>query len=189
MTNDNQFDEILDHALSEYRDAEPLSGLEDRMLRRFESQPNSRSASWRLARLAAFATTAALLLLAIFLITRSHQPQAQREQASSTSPPPAAGQASVPPVKNSPLAAARRPEPQTSMGSKSSDVQSLAATPSPVQAFPTAVRMTNEEHALVAIATAHPDVLQASVREDELITIAPVVIKPLASSTEYEGDN
>ena len=75
------------------------------------------------------------------------------------------------------------------MGSKSSDVQSLAATPSPVQAFPTPVQMTNEEHALVVIATAHPDVLQASVREDELITITPVVIKPLASSTEHEGDN
>jgi hypothetical protein len=49
--------------------------------------------------------------------------------------------------------------------------------------------MTNEEHALVAVATAHPDVLQASAREDELITIAPVVIKPLASATEHEGDN
>ncbi|HEX8892409.1 MAG TPA: hypothetical protein VF783_03745, partial [Terriglobales bacterium] len=79
--------------------------------------------------------------------------------------------------------------PQTSMGSKSSDVQSLALTPSPVQAFPTPVRMTNEEHALVAIATAHPDVLQASVREDELITIAPGVIQPLASSSGHEGDN
>jgi hypothetical protein len=48
--------------------------------------------------------------------------------------------------------------------------------------------MTNEEHALVAVAIAHPDVLQASVREDELITIAPVVIQPLASSTEHESE-
>jgi hypothetical protein len=188
MTNDNQFDEILDHALSQYRDVEPLSGLEDRVLRRLQSQPNSRSASWRLARLGALATSAALLLLAIFLITRSHQPQAPREQASSSGPSPAAIHASAPPVKNSPVAGARRPEPQTSMRPKSSDVQSLAATRSPVQAFPTPVRMTNEEHALVAVATAHPDVLQASVREDELITIAPVVIKPLASSTEHESE-
>jgi hypothetical protein len=188
MTNDNQFDEILDHALSEYRDVEPLSGLEDRVLRRLQSQPNSRSPSWRLARLGAFATSAALLLLAIFLITRRHQPQAPREQASSTSPAPAAIHLSAPPVKNSPVATPRRPEPETSMRPKSSDAQSLAATRSPVQAFPTPVRMTNKEHALLAVATAHPDVLQASVREDELITIAPVVIKPLASSTEHESE-
>ena len=187
MTNHNQFDEILDHALSEYRDVEPLSGLEDRVLRRLQ-QPNSRSAFWRRRRLGAFATSAALLLLAIFLITRGHQPQAPREQGSSTSPAPAAIQASAPPVKNSPMATARRPKPQTSMRPKSSDVHSLAATRSPVQAFPTPVRMTNEEHALVAVAKAHPDVLQASVREDELITIAPVVIKPLASSTEHESE-
>jgi hypothetical protein len=48
--------------------------------------------------------------------------------------------------------------------------------------------MTNEEHALVAVLTAHPDVLEASVREDEFITIAPVEIKPLASSTEHESE-
>ena len=189
MTNDNQFDELLDQALSEYRDAEPLSGLEDRVLRRLQSKRNSRSASWRLARLGALATSAALVLLAIFLVTRSPQPQAPRPQASSTRPAPAAVQASAPPVKNSSVATARRPQPQTSMRPKSSAVPSLAASPSPVQAFPTPVRMTNEEQALVAVATAHPDVLQASVREDELITIAPVVIKPLASSTEHEGDN
>ena len=88
MTNDNQFDEILDHALSEYRDVEPLSGLEDRVLRRMPLEPNSRSAFGWLARLGAFATSAALLLLAIILITRSHQPQAPREQGSSSSPAP-----------------------------------------------------------------------------------------------------
>src|SRR5215469_18369739 len=100
MMNDNQFDEILDRALSEYREVEPLSGLEDRVLRRLQLQSNSRSASWRLARLGAFATSAALLLLGIFLITRGHQPQARREQASSTSPAPAAIHASAPAVKN-----------------------------------------------------------------------------------------
>ena len=188
MTNGNQFDEILDHALSEYRDVEPLSGLEDRVLRRLPLEPNSRSAFWRLARLGAFGTPAALLLLAIILITRSHQPQAPREQGSSSTPAPATIQASAPPLKNSPVATGRRPEPQTSMRLKSSDVQSFPATRSPAQAFPIPVRMTNEEHALVAVAKAHPDVLLANVREDELITIAPVVIKPLASSTEHESE-
>jgi hypothetical protein len=188
MTNDNQFDEILDHLLSEYREVEPLSGLEDRVLRRLQSQGNSRSASWRLARLGAFATSAALLLLAIFLITRSHQPQAPREQGSSTSPAPAAIQASATPLKNLPVATGRRPEPQTSMRPKASDVQSLAATRSPAQAFPIPARMTKEEHAWVAVAKAHPDVFEANVREDELITIAPVFIKPLASSTEHESE-
>ena len=189
MTNHDQFDELVDHALSEYRDAEPLSGLEDRVLRGLESPQKQHSASRQFMRLGAFATGAALLLFATLLVIRSHQPQVRREQAASTSPAPAAVHPSATPVKNSPVATARRPELQTSMRPKSSDVQSLATIPSPVQAFPTPVRMTNEEHALVAVATAHPDVLQASVREDELITIAPVVIKPLASSTEHEGDN
>ena len=189
MTNHDQFDELFNHALSEYRHAEPLSGLEDRVLRRLESPQKQYSTSRQFMRLGAFATSAALLLFATFLVIPSHRLQVPREQASSTSPAPAAVQPSATPVENSPVATARRPEPQTSMRPKSSAVQSLAATSSPVQAFPTPVRMTSEEHALVAVATAHPDVLQASVREDELITIAPVVIKPLASSTEHEGDN
>ena len=188
MTNHHPFDELLNHALSEYRDAEPLSGLGDRVLRRLESRQKQPSASRQFMRLGPFAISAALLLLATFSVIRSQQPQVPREQASSTSPPPLAVQPSATPMKNSPVATARQPEPQTSTRPKSSDVQWLAATPSPAQAFPTPVRMTNEEHALVAVATAHPDVLRASVREDELITIAPVVIKPLASSTEHEPE-
>ena len=188
MTNHDQFDELLDHALSKYRDAEPLSGLEDRVLRGLEWPRKRHSASPQFMRLGAFATGAALLLFATFLVIRSHRPQVPGEQAASTGPAPVV-HPSATPVKDSAVATARRSEPQTSMRPKSSDVQSSATIPSPVQAFPTPVRMTNEEHALVAVATAHPDVLQASAREDELITIAPVVIKPLASATEHEGDN
>jgi hypothetical protein len=190
MNRDNQFDELLDYALSEYREAEPLSGLEDRVLQRLQSQPVERRHAWWIW--GAIATCAALVLIGIWIGVKDSTPPKEggvAHQASSASPAPAAVEPSAPPTKDSPVATSRRPEPRTSARPKSSEVESAARTRNPVQAFPTPVRMTNEEHALVTVATAHPDVLQASVRENEPITIAPVDIKPLASPTEHEGDN
>jgi hypothetical protein len=41
----DQLDRLLDQALSEYRDAEPLAGIEDRILRRIAVQP-TKSSPW-----------------------------------------------------------------------------------------------------------------------------------------------
>ncbi len=46
MNPNDHLDRILDHALSEYRDAEPLSGMEDRILRRLAAQPEPSSRRW-----------------------------------------------------------------------------------------------------------------------------------------------
>ena len=42
MKTTDEFDEILSNALSEYREAEPLAGLEDRVLRRVQQQRERR---------------------------------------------------------------------------------------------------------------------------------------------------
>ena len=45
MKTTDEFDEILSNALSEYRKAEPLAGLEDRVLRRVQQQRERRKLS------------------------------------------------------------------------------------------------------------------------------------------------
>ena len=66
MKPDEDFDNLLDDALTEYRDAEPLAGLEHRVLRRLRCQTERRRAT-RLAWSAAAVATAALLAIAAWL--------------------------------------------------------------------------------------------------------------------------
>ena len=87
MTNHDQFDEFLDHALSEYRDAEPLSGLENRVLQRLQSQPVDRGrAMWMWG---AIATCAVLVLIGVWIGVESPTPPKEGgtgHPASSTQP-------------------------------------------------------------------------------------------------------
>ena len=56
MNDNEQLDNILDEALSAYREAEPLAGIEDRVLQRLRLQPEARRfASWKWGAVAACA--------------------------------------------------------------------------------------------------------------------------------------
>jgi hypothetical protein len=46
MTMNDEFDNILDDAMAEYRDAEPLAGVEGRVLRRLAERTKRRRAWW-----------------------------------------------------------------------------------------------------------------------------------------------
>ena len=46
MNHDEHLDNFLDEALSEYRDAEPLAGLESRVLRRLQASKPARAGFW-----------------------------------------------------------------------------------------------------------------------------------------------
>jgi hypothetical protein len=67
MTDHNKFDHLLDKALSEYGNAAPRDGLEQRLLARLAEQPE-RSWNWRW--LWAAVPVMAAILIAIFLATR-----------------------------------------------------------------------------------------------------------------------
>ena len=65
MTNDNQFDALLHDALGEYREAEPLAGIESRILARIHADASGRKSlglRWAIA-----LACAAAVVLAIWL--------------------------------------------------------------------------------------------------------------------------
>ena len=71
MTHNDEFDKVLDDALSEYREAEPLAGLEDRVLQRLQLQTEQRRKLWW--RWSAIAAAAAALIIAAWIgMGRSH---------------------------------------------------------------------------------------------------------------------
>ena len=184
MTNHDRFDEFLDHALREYRDAEPLAGLEDRVLQRLHSQPVERRRTWWIW--GALAACAALVLIGVWIgvetSTTPHLPTAGKygppadiaaaraaEQPNLTPTPPKAG-------------GVRRPTPVAR-----AEAPTQTATTNPQ--FPTPAPLTAEEHALLAMLHANPDALPKPRENSEDTTIAPIEIKPLAGSAASTQEN
>jgi len=190
MKQNDELDRRLDQALAEYRDAEPLTGMEDRILRRVTAQPapRSRRMGW------AFAWTAAAALIVIavwFGVRKLERPRNAENHAK-----PATQQtiANAPQVEKPVTPSARREARPTtsarlSRPAAASHVAAMAGMkPKPAQ-FPTPAPLTSEEHALLALANTHPDVLLKQPADDVLLkqpadsdqlSIAPIEIKPLA---------
>ena len=82
MKTNDEFDRIMSDALSEYREAEPLAGLEDRVLRRVQQQSGRQRLWWRWSFAAGLAV--ALLAVAAWIeLRRSSLPPADRANDSS----------------------------------------------------------------------------------------------------------
>src|SRR5579884_2289713 len=83
MNHNDKLDTLLDHALREYREAEPLAGMEARILQRIAAQvePRSRRWTWILATAAA----AAVVVVALWLGLRE-RPQQQTAATSVAHP-------------------------------------------------------------------------------------------------------
>jgi hypothetical protein len=183
VNSNDELDRILDQALCEYQDAEPLAGMEDRILRRVAGQPaRKQSFRWAVALAAAGITVVALWL---GLRTRPHQPitatnipqatqqvspKAAQVEPSSQRDHPSGRQAEVG------RARARQPLPKQNV----QVAQSLPRKPA-LEQFPTPAPMTSEEHALLALARTHPDALLVRLDDADKLSIAPIEIKPLAS--------
>ena len=90
---EQQLEQILDSALARYANAEPLSGLEDRILANLSSQPREENSIWSGWRwLAIGAASMAILLVVFFLNT----PKANRFRETQTAKP---GIATTPDLK------------------------------------------------------------------------------------------
>jgi hypothetical protein len=186
MNDNQQFDKILDQALSGYRDAEPLSGLEDRVLQRLRTQPERRPILWW--KWGMVAACAVMLAFAAWLGFRGRGPQGpvtpQQTQASNGDVPPQAKPAAAtsPAVPNKPAPrqvarSAVAPMPVARLGNTAHDVPDLPAP------------LTGEERQLLALAQAHPDALRAISQQDQPIAITPLTIQPLPSEANQNGDN
>ena len=192
MNQRNEFDDMLDAALREYREAEPLAGIEDRVLRRLQSHAARQPRigwKWRVA-LAALAITAIAITLGIRK-AQQHQPSppqvVQRRTPVSSAPPPISQVRSdendVAPKHAVPSRAAKEQARQR---------MRLAETTSPpVEAeFPLPAPLDRRERALLALARSNPDALRPLLHDDAEDAFSPIIIPPLAKSdSDTEGED
>ena len=185
---ETDFNEILNSALAEYRDAQPLAGIEDRVLHRLHScSPRTNHLVWRLVTVAAAAALTVVVCIGERTYVEHLHPSTRVQQQASMA---------VPEIKSAPETApssSRRMQPGVkrvpSVSSHGGGDLANGATPHREQ-FPTPVPLTSSERALLALAQHHPAVLQtlATNNIEKPIAIAPIKITPLQTTGDPEGD-
>jgi hypothetical protein len=190
MTTNNEFDALLHEALSEYRDADPLAGLESRILARVQD-PDSRRRlfgwRWQIA-----GACAAAVALAIWF--------GAMRRSSQVSAPPVVAVAPAYPGPDLPPAAEARAHPPfaTQKARKPSTAVATAFMQTPAvpqirpEVFPLPTTLRPEERAFMAALQKAPDPVSVAGGQENAITIAEIEIKPLViggvSSSENSGE-
>jgi len=199
MTMNDEFDNILDDALAEYREAEPLAGLEGRVLRRL-AEPTRRRRAWWGWSLAAGLAMALLAVAARFeLRDPPYQPlptyQASTEQPTVAQPSP---NLRTERDLSADLENVRPDYPEgfpAGILGHQRRASSRPALPGGANRgrrsqFPAPVPLTFEERALLALARTDPEALRTLPGNDTELAIAPISIQPLADGGDSnEGDN
>jgi hypothetical protein len=189
MTTDNEFDGLLHDALSEYRQAEPLAGMEERVLRRLAAQSSQRRHGW--LKWSLVAACSAGLVVAVWIASRPGRPMVDRAQQASGEPRVAAET----PVAGAKAKQSVRPATARS-GSATVDegAPQISASAAMSAQFPTPTPLTAEERLFMAALQRTPDSMSVAGEQDEAITIAEIKIEPLAiggipSSTNLSSGN
>lgn len=187
MNTNNEFEAILRDALAEYRDAEPLTGLEARILRRVQGPQRRAWWGWSIA---AGLAMALLAVAAWFELRDPPYRPVSTYQASADRP--VFGQA--PPMAHTRGGPADLPQftPKSSdhLPRRTVAAQTPRATvvpPSVREEFPASSPMTSEERALLALANTDPDALRTLPGNEKELAIAPITIQPLAGGNEGEN--
>jgi hypothetical protein len=195
MNDNEQLDNLLDEALGEYREAEPLAGIEDRVLQRLRMEPRERRMPWW--KWGAVAACAALVLMAVWIGLRNRHDsfspvqstQAQKQEskspvatteAGSQQPVIAARVATTPPMRISSTRC--HPAPIAC-------VETASASELRTPQFPTPAPLTPEEHALLALLKSNPEALPNRRENPGDMTISPLEIMPLAGSAAPTQEN
>jgi hypothetical protein len=209
MNDNDEFDQILDNALSEYRDAEPLADLENRVLQRLQLQAERRQKLWW--QWSAAALTAAVLVIAAWVGLRSggkqtpvvekHAPAsdsqstAQMRTAPKVTPANPEILAQKHPRLTSELAPKQGPRADSEVATNEASARNTpqaagVAAARVLPQFPAPAPLTREEHTLLALARTNPDALQNLTQSEGEITIAPIEIEPLAGDgSDTQGEN
>jgi hypothetical protein len=177
---DREINEILNAALSSYSAESPGPGFEQRVFNRVKYDVGQPRASW--LRPALIVLASACLLLVIVSLPALRKPAANPSIAVAGTKPFQAlpSMAATIPLKVSepskPVRKHKRPGTET-LADRRHSLPKLATFPSPVP-------LTNEEHALLVLATSRPqDVPKLLVRnsnpDEQSIQIEPITIKPL----------
>ncbi len=192
MTFNDELDQMLDEALAEYRKAEPLAGLEGRVLQRVKLQSEHRQRLWW--QWSATATAAAMLAFAawIGLSGRARyeavpSPVVQKQALPAEPNPRTADITTAHAAK--PMA--KKVRPLSARVSAPGQLASAKGAPMQEQ-FPTPAPLKSEERVLLALTQTHPEALQelSRTQDDQEISISPINIKPLAGQTSAsQGEN
>jgi hypothetical protein len=178
----DELDDVIDGALPEYSSADPMDGLEDRVLRRVQAVGGTRRSPWPYRLGFAIPALAALLFAGIALRMgwnpQSRTTDVTRKAAVSEPSSLTSG------LQLSPAPATRVVEPKrrNRTGQRSAPARSLPKE----EYFPAPVPITDEERALVAWVSRAPiEAAQAFAdlqkRSTEPISIQPIQIPPLQS--------
>ncbi|HVP46741.1 MAG TPA: hypothetical protein VMT32_09165 [Bryobacteraceae bacterium] len=170
MESNGDLDRMIDTALAGYSSAQPLEGLEERVLNRVRLSARRRVIGWAVA----MAVVASVVVAAIFVrIPRAAVPAGQDVARVQTPAPPRL----VPETL--------RIAPKQRRGRI---VTKRAEPPRPLprlEQFPSPTPMTTEERALLAFVEHHPDEAKQLVTQQqksgEPIEIQPIQIAPLQS--------
>jgi hypothetical protein len=185
MKREEEFDRLVNDALAEYRDAEPLAGLDDRVLRRLNVAAAPQRMKWHWLAVPALA----LLTLLVWLGAR-HPPirqpapevAAQKTPAAVVQPQPMPERVVEKPV----VSHRARQRSQRTL-----NVTATAASPTtPVRnQFPSPAPLNHEERALLALVENDPGLLERLAREKTSNDIEPITIKPLENVSASEGED
>jgi hypothetical protein len=168
MEDRDELDRVIDGALARYSGAEPLAGLEERVLNRVRVVETGRR--WRLAW--AFALVAAVVVVAVVMRT-PRQPVLKSNGLARVIAPA--------PVRPAPAVEKERVVAKRPVRAKARRQRVLPKQ----EQFPAPAPMTAEERALVAFVGQHPaearQVFAELQKSDEPIEIQPIQIPPLRS--------
>jgi hypothetical protein len=195
MTFNDELDQVLEDALAEYREAEPLAGLEDRVLQRVKSQAERARRPWW--QWNAIAAAAAVLAIAAWI---GFGGRARHEAPAPVAQKQILPAGSYPRAKDTRIA--KEPSTDKSVAAAKIVPSRIARASAPAQAtaqsatvrdhFPSPAPLMPEERMLLALAQTHPEFLRELSRDDDEqeISIAPIQIKPLAqASDDNQGEN
>lgn len=159
----DQLDEILERGLRAYSDAEPLAGLEERVLNRVATVRLGRSGFvWQSAAVTGLAALLICVVVGVRLERRSGETVAQWHA-------PAAPHRDMLPA---------RAEPQREPALAVRRVRRLERLPKRRQ-FPTLTPLTGEERVLLALAEQHGTEAQKILADLQERSSQPIVIPPL----------
>ncbi len=166
----DELDQLIDTALAAYGDAEPLAGLEQRVLERVRPAGARRKAWWALA----VVTAAAAVVVLILVVNR---PRAVRPHEA------VVGQRSTPArVLQDPRPAevhrVNRTAPRARPGGRAQTWRSAVQRLPKRDRFPMPAPLTPEERALIQVAKLSPRAFDEP-GELQPIEIAPIEIQPL----------
>src|SRR5579863_4811603 len=186
MPEQDEIDLLIDSALRDY--AEPLSGLEQRMVARISPHELSSRRRWLFVAIAAPAVAALILLLAYLVPWTLHPNPDQMAHAPSVP-------AVAPVITTTPKSAARDVVPshhlrhQDRSGNRA--LSNLTSRPK-LDVFPTPQPLNSEEEALTRFATEASEadrraLVEAKQRVDEPLNISAIRIPPLQSPEDNQN--